>query len=97
VDLRKLYFSRQLVGITGKPLTWIKLQVETAHENLVARGDPSCNRPEARGYLFGFNGFQIVINENNQRERESLGSKNIDRLFNLVIEYAELMLLQVRN
>ena len=95
--LGKLYFSYHLVGIVRKPLTWIKLQVETTHENFIVGGDPSCNRPKAGGHLFGFNRSQIVVNEYNKRERESLGSENINRLFNLVVEDAKLMLLKVGN
>ena len=95
--LRKLYFSSQLLRIARESVTGVKLQIETGDENLVARGDPSCNSAEAGGHLFRFDGFQIVIDEHNKRERESLGSENIDRLFNLVIENSKLMLLKVRN
>src|SRR6266550_74979 len=97
VGLGILQVCPQLVEIAGESFRSIESQVETADEGLVARTNSSGDGAQSGSHLCGIHRFQIVVDEDDQRERKSFGSENVNGLFNVVVVDAELFPMKIRN
>jgi len=85
----------QLVEISCESLAWIERQVEAADKCFVARTDSAGDCAQSGSHLCGVLRFQIVVDENDHRERKGFRSENFGGLFDVIVEDAKLVFLKI--
>src|SRR5580692_640875 len=97
IQLRTPKLRKQLVLIARKPLARMKKLVEPANERLIQIAHPANNGVEAVLHLFGVPFFQVVIDQNDHRQRETLVREHIDSLLHIVFKNTNLVLPEIWN
>src|SRR5277367_2257017 len=90
-------FNEQLVLIAGESFARMKKLVEFANKCFIQITHASNYGVEAILHFLGVAFFQIVIDQNYHRKRESLRSKDIDSLFDIVIKNAKFVLAEIEH
>ncbi len=91
VFLGVLQVRPELVEVAAESFRWIERQVETADEGFVAGTDSGGDGSQSGSHLCGILRFQIVVDEDNQRERKGFSSENFDGLVDFIVEDVELV------
>src|ERR1700729_2427550 len=87
----------ELFQVARKRVTGVEVEVEAANHGFVVGADTRGNGPERRSPLSGLFGFQVVVDEDDERKREGFCGEDVHGLFHIVVEYAEVGFLKVGN
>jgi hypothetical protein len=90
VILNILELGPEFVEIAREGFAGIKVEVETAHQGFVVGADSSSDGAERGGHLGGVLGLEVVIDEDDERKRESFGGEDVDGLFDVLVEDAKI-------
>ena len=83
------------VEIAGEFVLRMKVEIETADEDFIGGTDATGDGAESRRHLCGVFGSEVVVNENDEREREGFLGEDIDGLLDVVVENVEFGLAKV--
>ena len=88
-------FGDQFILVTGETLARVKVGVEAADEGFIVGTESGNDRGKAGFELLGVLGFQIVVEEDDGRKRESFCGEKLDTLLDVVVENAKLFFVEV--
>jgi hypothetical protein len=90
-------FSDELVLIAGEAFAGMKVHVEPADESFVVAAETADDGGETGLDLLGVFGFEVVVKQDHNREREGFRGEKFHTLFDIVIEDAEFVAGEVGN
>lgn len=82
-------FGEEFILIAGKTFAGMKITVETADEGFVIVAEAGNDGRQAGFDLLGVFGLEIVVEEDDDGERECFGGEKFEALFDVVIKDAE--------
>src|ERR1700676_3054590 len=77
----------ELVEVAAESVAGIKVEVESADQGFVVGADTCGNGAERGGHLGRVLGFEVVVDEDDEREREGFGGEDVDGLLDVLIEH----------
>src|ERR1700730_4050941 len=89
VIFRVLEISPKFVEIAGETVAWIEVEVEAAYHGFVVGADAAGDSAEGRRHLGGLLGFDVVVDKNNEGEREGFDGEDVDGLLDIIVEDLE--------
>ena len=80
-----------------KPFAGVKKLVEAADKGFVLGAHAADDGFEAGLHLFGVFVLQVVVDQDDHRERKGFGGEDVDVLLDVILEDAELVAAEVRD
>lgn len=94
-DFGTAKFGDKFVLIPGETLTFVEGLVEAADEGFVIGAEAADDGTKTGLDLAGVFGLEVIVNENDQRERESLDGEVENLLFDIVLKHAEFVFAKI--
>ncbi len=83
--------------VGGKSIAGMEKLIEAADEGFVFQAQPSNHGVEALANFLRVFLFEVVVQQDDHRQRKGFRGKNIDLLLHIIFKHAEFVALQVRN